>query len=231
MTAATARLESPLVPTELRAQVAQLWPIADRLTAAFGTRAGRASKLWRLPARVLWWVCLIASRRGTAVQGNAALCVIPATTGRDRAHRWLLWPITVASVVNFGYAMVILQRSSTITAMAMLAWTLAVVVEFAPAYSRAVRRRSATRRTLTQLSDVWTGPVVKVGMLVGGGDAGLLGRAWLRHADQIGVAVIVDARTARLARVYSRAGFQSAAGDPAALYRLPAAAARPTGTG
>jgi hypothetical protein len=49
-----------------------------------------------------------------------------------------------------------------------------------------------------------------------------LGRRWLRHVDQCGIALVAVARTDRIARAYICQGFQRvAADDPLLLMRLP----------
>jgi hypothetical protein len=170
----------------------------------------------------LWLIRLWVGRRHhvAATNRTAVLLVRPMTLRSHHRARAVtlgyvaLYPIELATLASLGWPGDL--QSCVLTAAVL--WLLYLA---APLTLHALRRGPAWDRLLRHLRDAGVPEPTCLGALAGRGDAARLGLQILAAADRAGIVLVADARDARRAAQYRRAGFRALPGDALALYRLP----------
>jgi hypothetical protein len=170
----------------------------------------------------LWLIRLWVGRRHdvAAIHRTAVLRVRPMTLRSHQMARAVmlgvvaLYPIELAALVRLGWPHDL--RSWLLTAVFL--WLLCLA---APLTLHAMRRGHAWARLLRHLHHAGVPEPTCLEALAGRGNAARLGLQVLAAADRAGIVLVADARDARRAAQYRRAGFQALPGDALALYRLP----------
>lgn len=226
------------IPEDLRPPASRLWELADNSTWGYGTRLGKAWKLWRWPANLGGWYFLRQSHRRdrVACYRNAHLHVDELTerTAARVGHvvPWLVLVLVAAGLVLTDIVDFLVTGAPVSADIIMIGVLLAFLLFVVPLATEMLNTgwSSARRAPLRSLgmekvaAEGHHGPVGFGDGLVSRprGDGSVLRRLWLEHCDTAGIAVVIDARDEGLAKIYAnRHGFRWVGEDKLLMYRLP----------
>jgi hypothetical protein len=238
------------VPAPMRPPRQRLWRLADRTTWGFGTWLAKPEKqphdpapvwrrcfsaIWRVPADIPAWFGLAGHRTNVATYGHAHVQVSELTERRGRNAEWLqrwgpaVLGVEVAVVVGLlGWAFVLGGVITKFVIAAFVVFFVVMGIETGNTGWAAMRRGARRREGLAEVRQLGhRGPVGFAGVYVcrPEGDGHELLRRWTEHLDTVGIALVIEARTKKLANRYaSKNDFVVLdATVPALMYRLPQA--------
>jgi hypothetical protein len=218
-----------VVPEDLRLNCRERWRAANVLARRQGTPLARKLPPWRWISASIGFLGLTIERANTAGIGRS--CV--TTRIITKQHQlWFRVALRVSSAtIVLALAALLVRPAEALRYVGPLGTSAFVLLVIVAAVENArympslwQRRHDNDRAAAALRSAGHTGPISFVGGLVSENSSDVieLGRRWLRHVDQHGIALVTVARTERLARAYAVQGFQQVAEhDPLLLMRLP----------
>lgn len=240
------------VPTLMRPPWTQLWRLADRTTWGFGTWLAKPEShhqpgpvwrrcfaaAWRVPANIPAWLGLAGHRTNVATYGHAHLQVSELTERRGSSAEWSQrWGPLLLGAEGLGvgclviWAFVLGGAITKLVIAALVVCFVVMTIETSNTGWGAIRRGARRREGLAKIRQLGHhGPVGFAGVFVcrPEGDGHELLRRWTQHLDTAGIALVIEARTERLAARYARENDFIVLDStiPALMYRLPGGSLR-----